>query len=174
MLESYWSPNQNSSNLVNGGVPRIRQAHRMVGFLNSLYSAGFEPICYCLHEQIFIGYCAQIEKEAMTDNFDQEPAGFTRHSDGGEIVTSYGIGKWLMTGREEGATHMIVVCDTWDHEDFPVFVMPDQDVHEVEAGYRADSMNRVVEVYWLEGDLNQQLGLHRSFTYGPGDGNVPE
>ncbi len=99
---------------------------------------------------------------------DQEPASFTRHSDGGEIVTSYGIAKWLMEAREAGATHLIVVCDTWDHEDYPVLVMPDEDVHEVEASYRTgDTTAKVMEVYWLEGDLNQQLEAHRSFTYGP-------
>ena len=30
---------------------------------------------------------------------------------------------WLDEGRKrKDITHMIVVCDTWDHEDYPVYV----------------------------------------------------
>ena len=32
--------------------------------------------------------------------------------------------RWFEEGVEEGASHMIVVCDTFDYEDYPVFVMP--------------------------------------------------
>jgi hypothetical protein len=103
----------------------------------------------------------------MTLHPEQEPAGFTLNSSGGEVVTSYGIGKWLLEGKETGATHLIVVCDTFDHDDYPVYVMPDEDVREVEARYNGQSMQRVMEVYWLDGDLNAQLDKRRSFTYGP-------
>ena len=98
---------------------------------------------------------------------EQEPKSFNRHFDGGEVPTAYGIGKWLLGARENGASHLIVVCDTFDHDDYPVEVMPDQDVHKVEAEYRSKPMQQVMEVYWIAGDLNQQLDMFRSFTYGP-------
>lgn len=103
----------------------------------------------------------------MALNPNQEPAGFNQHTDGGKVVTAYSIGKWLLSAREAGATHMLVVCDTYDYDDYPVNVMPADDVHEVEANYRAKPMQKVMEVYWLHGDLEGQLDKPRSFTYGP-------
>lgn len=37
---------------------------------------------------------------------------------------------WLLAGKKKNATHMIVVCDTFDHEDFPVYVLPGQDARK--------------------------------------------
>lgn len=99
----------------------------------------------------------------------QEPKSYDTNPFGGDVPTAYGIGKWLLSAREEGATHMIVVCDTFDFDDYPVHVMPDQDVHKVIADYRSQTMREVMEVYWMDGDLDQQLDMPRSFTYGPKD-----
>lgn len=66
------------------------------------------------------------------------------------------IGAWFDRGVAEGATHMIVVCDSFDHEDYPVFVKPTEDVREVEKKYRAASMQRVMEVYSLTKDKAEQ------------------
>lgn len=32
------------------------------------------------------------------------------------------IAEWIESGLEKKATHMIVVCDTFDHTDYPVYV----------------------------------------------------
>ena len=29
---------------------------------------------------------------------------------------------WLKRGQRQKATHVIVVCDTFDHEDYPVYI----------------------------------------------------
>ena len=50
-------------------------------------------------------------------------------------TTAEDIGRWFDEGVEEGATHMIVVCDTYDYEDYPVFVKKGQDVRKVYQGY---------------------------------------
>jgi hypothetical protein len=77
----------------------------------------------------------------------------------------------LKRGKEDGATHVIVVCDTFKYDDYPVFVMPDQDVREVEAEYKdkntgADiNMQRVMEVYSLRMDIEEQLEETRAFNY---------
>ena len=96
-----------------------------------------------------------------------EPARSTEHSDGGEIVTQHGIVEWLHRGVDQGATHMIVACDTFDHDDYPVYVMPDEDVRKTQARIDSSNMQRVMEVYWLAGDLEEQVSKPRSFTYGP-------
>lgn len=35
---------------------------------------------------------------------------------------------WANRAKSEGATHLIVVCDTYDHDNYPVFVMPGESV----------------------------------------------
>lgn len=63
------------------------------------------------------------------------------------MTTAAMLAHWFDEGVEDGATHMIVVCDTFDHDDYPVFVMPSEDVSEKDREYREKSMQRVMEVY---------------------------
>lgn len=58
--------------------------------------------------------------------------------------------EWFDLGVEQGATHMIVVCDTFDYEDYPVWVMPGKNVREVEQEYSSAPMQRIMEVYILD------------------------
>jgi len=74
------------------------------------------------------------------------------------------IREWLERGKKQGATHLIVVCDTWDYEDYPVFVNPKQNVREVESEHKKD-MQKVMEVYNLSMDWDTQLNQFRSFNY---------
>ncbi len=78
------------------------------------------------------------------------------------------IAGWFDEGVAQGATHLIVVRDEFDHDDCPVFVKPGDDVREVEDRYHnLREMSRVMEVYWLGGDRDQQLAMEWCFTYGP-------
>lgn len=73
---------------------------------------------------------------------------------------------WLAQGKEQGATHTIIVCDTFDYEDYPVHVMPGEDARAVAAKYNnPDEMSRVMEVYSHALDPELQLSQHRSFNY---------
>lgn len=71
------------------------------------------------------------------------------------------IREWLERGKAQGATHMIVVCDTYDYEDYPVFVMPGEDVKAKHAEYNGQNMQRVMEVYSYARDLEEQLAAPR-------------
>jgi hypothetical protein len=75
------------------------------------------------------------------------------------------IRQWFEEGRSAGATHMIVVCDTFDHDDYPVFVKPGEDVREKQKSYDGREMQRVMEVYNLGMDMADQLSQHRAFNY---------
>jgi hypothetical protein len=75
------------------------------------------------------------------------------------------IRRWLEDGKQAGATHVIVAVDQFDQEDYPVYVMPGQDVHAVEKGIRESSMQGVMEVYSMALDIEQQLGERRAFHY---------
>lgn len=59
------------------------------------------------------------------------------------------VNEWIAIGKKKGATHVISVCDTFDWDDYPVYVMPDQDVVEREAHYRNSSMQKINEVIEL-------------------------
>lgn len=74
------------------------------------------------------------------------------------------IEAWLSAGVERGAAHLIVAVDGWDHEDYPVYVMPEQDVREVKEEYDGKDMQRVIEVYDLAMDHVQQLGQRRAMN----------
>ena len=75
------------------------------------------------------------------------------------------IREWFDYGIKSGATHLIVVCDTFDYEDYPVWVKPEEDVHEKAAEFTYENMQRIMEVYDLRLDKDKQLNEERSFHY---------
>lgn len=75
------------------------------------------------------------------------------------------IRAWYEYGEQKNATHMIVVCDTFDHEDYPTYVMPDEDVRAKYAEYDGPNMQRVMEVYSYKLDKEMQLAEHRSYHF---------
>jgi hypothetical protein len=84
------------------------------------------------------------------------------------MTTHSDIREWLERGKKDKRkpTHMLVVCDTFDHEDYPVYVYPDEDVYKRSEGYRnGENMQRLMEVYKYSMDLETQLNQHRSFNY---------
>jgi hypothetical protein len=81
------------------------------------------------------------------------------------MTTQEEIKGWLKRGKKEKATHMIVVCDTFDYDDYPVFVHSNEDVHKVKEEYNGKDMQSVMEVYNLSMDWDTQLNQFRSFNY---------
>ena len=47
--------------------------------------------------------------------------------------------EWLIEGLKEQATHMVVVCDTYDWEDYPVYVRYG---HRLRQGRRSGGVDR--------------------------------
>lgn len=58
---------------------------------------------------------------------------------------------------------MLVVCDTFDYEDYDVCVFPGKDINKEIADYQKN-MQRVMEVYNLSMDLEEQLNQKRSWN----------
>ena len=95
------------------------------------------------------------------------------------MTTNTDIGEWFDDGVELGASHMIIVCDTFDHEDYPVYVkqipLPTEpkvesasrsagrlyQVSDVRAfvhdNYSGQNMQRTMEVYKLTESKEGQL-----------------
>lgn len=69
---------------------------------------------------------------------------------------------WFDRGVQNGDKYMVVIVDTFDWEDYPVFCKT-----EDEARKRMRSpgeMQKVMEVYDLSGDKEEQLSLSRCFA----------
>jgi hypothetical protein len=79
------------------------------------------------------------------------------------------IENWFDRGVEDKATHLIVACDTFDHDDFPVYVLGGDDFWSVYGRYanKPDQMLRVMEVYDLSADKQNQLMEFRAWHLPP-------
>ncbi len=67
------------------------------------------------------------------------------------------IRRWLQRGKEEGHSYMLVVCDTFDHEDYPMYAGDAEQAGRFVSYYDGNNMQRVVEVYNLEIPADVQL-----------------
>lgn len=54
--------------------------------------------------------------------------------------------EWEQRGKKLGAKHIIVVCDTFSHEDYPVFVDNSSELPDLRRHYNGPNMQRVHEV----------------------------
>ena len=64
---------------------------------------------------------------------------------------------WLAAGQRVGATHMIIVCDTFSNEDYPVYVGEGDDVYAKADKYDDKEMQKIMEVYNFSLSLDQQV-----------------
>ena len=72
---------------------------------------------------------------------------------------------WLNEAKEAKAAFLVVVCDTYDWEDYPVQVGADAsytDVHKAIEHFHGPNMQKVMEVYDLSKDIEVQLKMHRA------------
>lgn len=71
------------------------------------------------------------------------------------------IENWFDRGVKQGATHMIVVCDTFDHEDYPAYANDDVEALEKHKHFNGQNMQRVMEVYDLRCNKSEQMNERR-------------
>jgi len=72
---------------------------------------------------------------------------------------------WLGQAQEKGCTHLMVVCDDFDFDDYPVFITSAMDVRKEYEDRHQKDMQRVMEVYDLNMDIEEQLREHRSIHF---------
>lgn len=80
------------------------------------------------------------------------------------------IRTWLYEAKERGTRYLIVVCDTFDYEDYPVHIGPDEDFWIRYTEYNGTNMQRIMEVYDMKVDIEQQLSEHRVMHCPPQSG----
>jgi len=72
------------------------------------------------------------------------------------------ISDWFDRGVFEGKSHMLVMCDTFDYEDYPVFTDTDEEC--LNKYKNPGKMQGVMEVYDLKAEKNEQLNQRRVFN----------
>lgn len=75
-------------------------------------------------------------------------------------ATKEDIRSWLKEGIEKGATHVIIALDTWDYENYPVYVYSGESVQVKVDSYKTKE-DRIDEVYNLSMDIQEQLNQRR-------------
>ena len=61
-------------------------------------------------------------------------------------VSKEEFNRWVENGREKGATHMISVCDTFDWDDYPVYVLPTDDLDVVKSRFNNVNIKNLGEI----------------------------
>ncbi len=78
------------------------------------------------------------------------------------MTTRDTILSWLRKAQVGGHSHVIVVCDEFDHEDFPVFCKDREEALKQRAHYDNLKMHRIMEIYDLSLSLDSQMAEHRA------------
>lgn len=68
--------------------------------------------------------------------------------------------QWYRRAVKEKASHMLVVCDTFNYDDYPVMVKKDEDVKKAIADH-SGNMQRVMEVYKMSLGQRAQMQAGR-------------
>lgn len=76
------------------------------------------------------------------------------------MTTKAEIASWFSEGVQEQAKYMVVMCDTFDYEDYPVYLNNDADCLTLVSSPTA--MQRVMEVYDLTLPKEPQMEEHRA------------
>lgn len=74
------------------------------------------------------------------------------------MTTKEDIKEWL-NRPHEGMSHMLVVCDTFDHGDYPVFISKEKKIEDAIADY-SKNMQRVIEIYSFSPKYTQDEQLN--------------
>lgn len=120
-------------------------------------------IFYVLSALVFLGVCSSIFAQ------DTGPAIHKKYW-GTPLLTKQQIVDGFDTGIDTGATHMLLVWDTWDFEDsymFIVYSYPGEDVNALIKSYDAPGFYRVASVLAMHLNLDQQLSDKRWYTEYP-------
>ena len=82
-------------------------------------------------------------------------------------ATKQDISRWFDTGATNGQSHMIVVYDSFDHENYPVYTITDAQARAKFDEFDGKTMQWVDEVYDLSMDRNEQLNARRVMNLPP-------
>jgi hypothetical protein len=77
------------------------------------------------------------------------------------------LSEWFDKGIKQGAAFMIVACDTFEYEDYPIYANSDNFETQYNR-HNGVNMQQIMEVYDLSLDKEAQLAERRAFHYPEG------
>lgn len=81
------------------------------------------------------------------------------------MTTKNELNEWFEEiGSPQKHSHMIVVTDTYDYEDYPVYVKLSENVHDVLAKIENQSMSKITEIYSYSQGILPQLEERRAWN----------
>lgn len=81
------------------------------------------------------------------------------------------IRNWLLEGIRRGATHCLIICDTWDYkdgfEDYPLYIMPGENARQIAMKFKPElrGIEFLKEVFNLSMDIDKQLNERPSMNF---------
>ena len=69
-------------------------------------------------------------------------------------ATKKDVDRWIQTAKEKGAKYIISVCDTFDYDDYPVYVMPDENLEERKRNFDGVNMQHINEVITVDNEAS--------------------
>lgn len=79
------------------------------------------------------------------------------------MTTKAEVRNCIIKGIEKEATHLMMVTDTWDYSDYPVYVFENETIESALEYYRR-SEDRVQEVYNLKMNIEEQIDQNRAWN----------
>lgn len=80
-------------------------------------------------------------------------------------ATTDDLDRWIKQGIKQKATHLIIMHDTFDHDNYPVFVKPGENALAIANSKGGSNMQVVEECYNLRKPIEPQKAKHRCFDY---------
>ncbi len=81
-------------------------------------------------------------------------------------ATRNDIESWFKYGKAEGLEYLIVMCDSYDYDNYPKYCSRNQLQGTIDA-YPKD-MQYIEEIYDLNMDMTAQVAQYRCFSLPPG------
>lgn len=80
-------------------------------------------------------------------------------------TTKADIQNWFDVGLLKGHKWLLVVCDTFSYEDYPVYANTVEEFDHKYAEHNSKNMQRIMETYDLSKEPDLQLKQHRTWEY---------
>jgi len=109
---------------------------------------------------LLCSYTCFLEAVSGADCLSKDEASAIKLSYRNVLFSDEEIASLFYSGQDQGATHMLLVWDTFDYEDsymFHVYAHPGEDVSDIVRYYSAPGFYRVSAVYALHVDVCEQL-----------------
>jgi len=79
-------------------------------------------------------------------------------------ATLQDIHRWIAKAKEKGASHLIIAVDTYDHENYPVYIGYNENIKKEIGRIRSAELQGIDEIYNMSMDIDKQLAEDRAYN----------